>query len=271
MARSAFEPIGPTRAPRPVGRYLSIDDLHGVRQHTCGRIDRLRWVPVKDRTHTVADELQSETIRVLIVDDHHVVALGLKALLDEEDDIEVVALANDVRAAVAATKKHNPDVLLMDYRLPDGTGAEAAAQIRNLEGPPNVVMVTAVADRRVLGQALDAGCTGFVSKNADGQDLIDAIRAAASNESYFTPDMLKHLVHLRRFEQVDGAELSDREREVLQLTADGLSPDQIASTLFLSSHTVKNHVRHAMAKLDAHTKLEAVVKAVRARIISIDN
>jgi two-component system response regulator DevR len=219
----------------------------------------------------VADDLQSETIRVLIVDDHHVVALGLKALLDEEDDIEVVALANDARAAVAATNKHNPDVLLMDYRLPDGTGVEAAAQIRTLKEPPKIVMVTAVADRRVLGQALDAGCTGFVSKNADGQDLINAIRAAALNESYFTPDILKHLVHLRRFEQVDGAELSEREREVLQLTADGLSPDQIASTLFLSTHTVKNHVRHAMAKLNAHTKLEAVVKAVRARVISIDN
>lgn len=109
-----------------------------------------------------------------------------------------------------------------------------------------------------------------MSKNAERSDLVAAITAAATNDSYFTRDVLKHLVHLRRFEQVENDELSDREVEVLQLSADGLTPEEIAERLYLSSHTVKNHLRHAMGKLGAHTKLEAVVKAVRSRIISLE-
>ena len=209
-------------------------------------------------------------IRVVIVDDHDVVALGLKALLEDEPDIAVVSIERTAQDAVSAATKHSPDVILMDYRLPDGNGADATTTICQIENAPRVVMITAVADRTVLGQALDAGCTGFVSKNADRADLVGAVRAAAGNDSYFTHDMLKHLVNLRRFDQVDGAALSDRECEVLQLTAHGKSPTQIAAELHLSGHTVKNHLRNAMANLDAHTKLDAVIKAARARIISID-
>ena len=97
-----------------------------------------------------------------------------------------------------------------------------------------------------------------------------AIRAGAARDSYFTRDMLTHLVHLRRFEQLDQVDLTEREIAVLQATANGDSPERIAAELYLSAHTVKNHLRHAMAKLDSHTKLDAVVKAVRSRIISID-
>jgi DNA-binding NarL/FixJ family response regulator len=96
------------------------------------------------------------------------------------------------------------------------------------------------------------------------------VNAGANGESYFTRDVLKHLVHVRRFDNVDGPDLTEREIAVLQATADGQNPEQIAAALFLSAHTVKNHIRHAMSKLEAHTKLEAVVKAIRARIISID-
>ena len=131
-------------------------------------------------------------------------------------------------------------------------------------------MVSSSVDRRVLGQAVDAGCCGYVSKNADRADLVGAIRAAAAGESYFTSDVLTHLVHLRRFDQVDQIELTEREIEVLQATADGQSPEAIADALYLSPHTVKNHLRHAMAKLDAHTKLDAVIKALRLRLISIE-
>jgi len=219
---------------------------------------------------TTTNPTNQNQVSVVIVDDHDVVALGLKALLEDESDITVVSIERTAEAAIAAAATHAPDVMLMDYRLPDGNGVEATAEIRGLDNPPQVVMITAVADRRVLGQALDAGCMGFVSKNADKDDLVRAIRAAADNDSYFTHDMLKHLVNLRRFDQVDGGALSDRECEVLQLTANGSSPAEIAAALFLSSHTVKNHLRNAMAKLDAHTKLDAVVKAVRARMITID-
>ena len=215
-------------------------------------------------------ESEDATIRVVIVDDHDTVGLGLRALIDDEPDISVVAIARSVAQAVAEARRLRPDVMLIDYRLPDGTGADAARTIRGFETPPAIVMITADADRRVLSQALDAGCAGFVSKHADRADILAAIRAAAADDSYFTRDVLKHLAHLRRFDQVDDVELGDREIEVLQLTADGFSPDEIAGMLFLSPHTVKNHLRHTMAKLHAHTKLDAVVKAVRARLISID-
>lgn len=215
-------------------------------------------------------ELGTAPITVAIVDDHEVVALGLKALLDDSDDIDVVGSATTCAEAVKLVTKSRPDVVLMDYRLPDGTGAETARAFKNAGFDTKVVMITSVADRRVLSQALDAGCYGFLSKNSDRADLIDAITAAAAGESYFTRDVLKHLVHLRRFDDIGNTELTDREVEVLQLTADGMYPEEVAKQLHLSAHTVKNHLRHAMTKLDAHTKLEAVVKAVRARIISID-
>jgi DNA-binding NarL/FixJ family response regulator len=224
----------------------------------------LRSEDVDDETATPAE------IRVVIVDDHDTVGLGLRALIEDEADITVVSIAKSVAEAVQAAERHRPDVMLIDYRLPDGTGAEATRTIRGLDRAPAVVMITADADRRVLAQALDAGCSGFVSKHADRADILAAIRAAADDDSYFTRDVLKHLAHLRRFDQVDDVELGEREIEVLQLTADGMSPDEIAGALFLSPHTVKNHLRHAMAKLHAHTKLDAVVKAVRARLISID-
>jgi two-component system response regulator DevR len=218
----------------------------------------------------VVSATDERPIGVVIVDDHGAVAQGLRALVGDEPGIEILALAGDVADAVAASSRWRPDVLLVDYRLPDGTGADVARASRTIDPPPAVVMISADADRRILNQALDAGCVGFLSKNADRDDIVDAIRAAAAGDSYFTRDMLKHLAHIRRFDQVDVAQLGDRELEVLQLTADGKTPEEIAAELYLSPHTVKNHLRHTMAKLDAHTKLDAVVKAVRARLISID-
>ena len=210
------------------------------------------------------------SVNVLIVEDHEMVALGLAALIEDEADVKVCASVRTVKDAIETASRLRPDVVLMDYRLPDGTGVEAASEISRLSDPPGVVMITSVVDRRVLNQALDAGCCGFVSKNADRRDLVDAVHAGANHDSYFTRDVLKHLVHLKRFDAVEREELSQREIEVLQATANGQSPDEIAAELFLSAHTVKNHLRHAMSKLDAHTKLEAVVSAIRARIISID-
>ncbi len=206
----------------------------------------------------------------MIVDDHEMVASGLAAILGDEPDITVVASVRSAEAALETAIRVRPDVVIMDYRLPDATGIDGTRQLRAMDDPPAVVMVTSVADRHVLAQALEAGCAGFASKSASSADLVGAVRAAADDDSYFTQDVLKHLVHLRRFDQIVGGELTDREVEVLQATADGMTPDEIAQKLYLSTHTVKNHLRHAMSKLEAHTKLDAVVKAVRARIIDID-
>lgn len=216
------------------------------------------------------DEATDASIRVGIVDDHETVGLGIAALLGEEHDVEIVGLAGSLAEAHQLVERRHPDVLLIDFRLPDGTGAELAEQLSATDDPPGLVMLTAAADRRTLAHALDAGCSAFVSKHADREELLAAIRAAAVDDSYFSRDMLKHLAHLRRFEQVEMQELAGREIEVLQLTADGLSPEQIAEVLFLSPHTVRNHLRHAMAKLDAHTKLDAVVTAIRMRLITVD-
>ncbi len=158
----------------------------------------------------------------------------------------------------------------MDYRLPDGTGADATAAIRALADPPAVVVVSSAGDRRMLGLCLDAGCVGFVSKNAGHDDLLAAIRSAAQGDSYFSRDVLRHLVELRRFDGTGDNELSSREVEVLQLLADGLNSDDISKRLYLSPHTVKNHIRHVMQKLDARSQLQAVVAGLRSGIISLD-
>lgn len=215
--------------------------------------------------------MNADDIRIVIIDDHEVVALGLKALLSDEDDFSVVGTATTVQQAQEVLAEVSPDVALVDYRLPDGSGIDVIAALRSVENPPGVVMVTAAADRRVMSQALDAGCLGFLSKNADHADLVACVRAAAKGESHFTSDVVRHLSELRRYEQFDADDLSDREAEVLQLSAYGKSPEDIAVELFLSLHTVRNHIRNAMNKLHAHSKLEAVVKASRLRLISLDD
>lgn len=213
----------------------------------------------------------TEPIRIVIVDDHDVVALGLKALLSDEVDFDVVALANSVASATSVLAEQLPDVVLVDYRLPDGSGVDLIKTISASDEAPGIVMVTAAADRRVMSQALDAGVLGFLSKNADHADLVASVRAAAKGESHFTPEVVRHLSNLKRFEQFDADELTPRECEVLQLSAMGKSPEDIAAELFLSLHTVRNHIRNSMTKLQAHSKLEAVVKAARLRLVTLDD
>ena len=217
------------------------------------------------------DRDDATTISIVLVDDHVVVALGLKALIEDEPDLVVAEIAGPVADARTALERQRPDVVIVDFRLPDGSGIEVIENVRAVHPDAGVVMITAAADRRILAAALDAGCHGFLSKGADQSDLVVAVRAAARGESHFTPDVVRHLSHLRRFEQVDAEELSPRECEVLQLSAEGLAPEEIAERLYLSVHTVRNHIRNSMAKLHAHTKLEAVVTASRLRLISLDD
>lgn len=208
-------------------------------------------------------------VRVLVVDDHAVVALGISALLEPEADIVVVGRAATIAEAVVLATQLAPDVVLMDFRLPDGTGVDAIGRLGEAGCTAGVIMLTAAADRRVLRLALEAGSLGFLSKNAAADDLTGAIRAAARGESAFSADMLRHLARLGRSREDVDEELTARECDVLQLSADGLTPEEIADRLHLSHHTVRNHLRHAMSKLGAHTKLHAVVLAMQADLISI--
>ncbi len=160
-------------------------------------------------------------------------------------------------------------MVVVDYRLGGGSGLEAARQIRDRWPGTALVMVSALEDPALVGAAWATGCRSFVTKDADAEDLVRAIRYAARGEIYLSGDVRQLLA-----DAPTGAtatfELSSRERQVLPLTADGASVEEIAVRLFLSAHTVRNHLRHAMTRLGVHTKLEAVMMAARAGVVRFE-
>lgn len=209
------------------------------------------------------------SVRVLFVDDHKMVADGLAALVGDEPGLEVVGVADRMASALAMTTELTPDVVVMDFRLPDSNGADGTRLLRALEHPPQVVVLTASEDDRVLRDALAAGCCGFLTKGGDVDTLVEAIRAAAIGESVFSPDVVRRLARVRHTVASGVDSLSARELEVLNALAAGHGTTEIARTLQLSEHTVRNHVRNVLAKLGAHTKLEAVVIAARAGLVDV--
>lgn len=209
------------------------------------------------------------SVRVLLVEDHEMVARGIEAVLEDEPGMEVVGRAATVGDAVLRFRQLTPDVVVMDYRLPDGHGTDATRQIRDLDGDASVLLLTGFDDPAVVSEALDAGCSGFVTKDAGIDDLAGAIRAVARGAAVFPADVLAHALRPAPGGSRIGDDLTAREREVLDLLADGASTDEIAGRLFLSTHTVRNHVRNLLTKLQARTKLEAVVNAARAGIVDL--
>jgi DNA-binding NarL/FixJ family response regulator len=207
-------------------------------------------------------------IRVVIIDDHAMLAQGLKAVLTTEPDIDVVASAATVDDGHAAVATHRPDVVLMDYQLPDGDGATATERIKAEHPGTQVVMVTSFDDESVLVRAIESGCSGFITKHKAIEEVASAVRAAHAGEALISPSMLARLLpKLRRDFRGVGADLTAREIEVLNLLADGLSNQVIAERLVVSLHTVRNHVQNVITKLGAHSKLEAVATAVREGIL----
>jgi len=207
-------------------------------------------------------------IRVVVVDDHEMFAQGLQAILGTDPGIDVVALSGTVEAGCAAVRMHSPDVVLMDFQLPDGDGATATERIKAEVPETQVVMVTSFDDDTVLVRAIEAGCTGFITKHRAIQEVASAVRAAHNGEALISPSMLARLLpRLRRNPRGLGADMTPREVEVLKLLAEGVSNQQIAERLVLSMHTVRNHVQNVITKLGAHSKLEAVATAVREGII----
>jgi DNA-binding NarL/FixJ family response regulator len=211
---------------------------------------------------------ESGPISVLLVDDHEMFAQGLARLLEIENDIVVVGTASGAHDAEQAVLHDPPDVVLMDYRLTDGDGAEATAKIKQVSPSTRVVMLTAISDDAVLLAAIEAGCSGFVSKTNAVEEVVAAVRAAYAGEALISPAMLARLLpKLRRSVEPAGAELTTRELEVLALLAEGLANQAIADKLTVSVHTVRNHVQNILTKLKAHSKLEAVSIAVRRGLI----
>ena len=209
-----------------------------------------------------------EAIRVLICDDHQVVATGLAMVLDGQPDIEVVGVAGTVAEVCQLSTTLRPHVVLMDYALPDGDGVTATAAIKAAQPNVNVVMLTSYVDEEVLVAAIEAGCSGYVTKHKGAQELTTAVRLAANGEALVSPDMLARLLpRLRRSHQGVGSDLTPREREVLDLLADGSSKEAIAERLFLSTNTVRNHIQNILIKLGVHSRLEAVALASREGLV----
>jgi len=207
-------------------------------------------------------------LRILLVEDHQMVAQGIVELVSAEPDLEVVGVEATVAGATDAAARLRPDVVLMDYRLPDGDGVEATRQIRDVAPATAVVMVTSVASESVLLGAIDAGCAAFVLKDSPMQDVIDATRAAGRGEAVIAPSLLARLLpRLRRTTSAPPTALTDREQQVLELLVEGLSSQAIAERLFLSMNTVRNHVQNILVKLGAHSRLEAVATAVKTGLV----
>lgn len=203
-------------------------------------------------------------IRLMLVDDHEMVVQGLGRVLELEDDIDVIATANSVGEGLAAATAHLPDVILMDYHLPDGDGISAAARITTEHPNIRIVLLTGSEDPDALRRAVDAGCLGYVDKARSIDDLVAAVRIAATGHAVISANDLTKIAAGTRG---DVARLTRREREILFLIAEGLSNKTIAERLVLSVHTVRTHVQTILAKLGAHSKLEAIAVAKRRRLV----
>lgn len=212
----------------------------------------------------------ADTVDVLVVEDHQVLAEALTDALSSHPSIAVTGTAGTLAEATHLVEQHPPDVVLMDVRLPDGDGAAATADVLRLAPDAKVVILSALTGIDVLARAVEAGAVGFVSKTEPLDALISAIQRVHAGEALFPAQTLTEVAsHLRSERRRPGTDLTPRELEVLSLMAAGLSTDGISEQLVVSVHTVRNHVRHVLTKLDAHTKLEAVAIAVRERLVSI--
>jgi DNA-binding NarL/FixJ family response regulator len=205
---------------------------------------------------------ERRTIRVLVVDDHDIVRKGLHALLSGVPDIEVVGAAADGLEAVELAADRDPDVVLMDLEMPRVDGIEATRRIKRRGHASSVLVLTSFSDPARVTQALDSGAIGYLLKDAEPEELIAGIRAAAHGESPLAPRVARRFVRERRGGRVADA-LTEREREILALVAAGVSNKQIARRLGISAKTVKTHLTHVFRQIGVHDRLEAALWAQR--------
>jgi two-component system response regulator NreC len=211
-------------------------------------------------------------IRLLLVDDHAVVRMGLRMLFENEPDIEILAEASSAREAIEKASRLQPDLILMDIGLPDLSGIDATREIKKMMPNIHVVALTIHEDQEYFFKMLEAGASGYVPKRAAPEELLTAIRTAARGEVYLYPSLAKLLVkdYLGQSHPLPVApenELTSREREVLLHLANGSSNDEIAAALTISSNTVERHRENIMRKLNLHSRAELVRYAIRKGII----
>ena len=213
-------------------------------------------------------------IRVLLADDHGVVRKGLRFMLEQEPEMSVVGEAGDGREAVKLAEELNPDVVIMDIGMPILNGIEAATQIVKRNSDIGVIFLSMHSDESYLLRALTAGAKGYLLKDSAETDLVRAVQAVASHKPFFSPAIANTLLedYLRHLQQKGIQDsydlLTEREKEILQLIAEGKSNKEVATLLNISLYTVETHRTHIMQKLNLHNTAEIVLYAVRKKIIS---
>ncbi|MEV0146061.1 MULTISPECIES: response regulator transcription factor [unclassified Nonomuraea] len=207
-------------------------------------------------------------IRVFLVDDHEVVRRGVAALLESEDDIEVIGEAGTAESAIARIPALKPDVAVLDVRLPDGSGVDVCREVRSRMPGLACLMLTSYADDDALFDAVMAGAAGYVLKQIHGSDLVGAVRTVASGQSLLDPQTTATMLRRLRDQatrQDPLATLSDQERHILDLIGEGLTNRQIGERLFLAEKTVKNYVSNLLAKLHMQRRTQAAALSARLR------
>jgi len=228
----------------------------------------------------VADQEQrpktgGEPIRVAVVDDQELFRRGLTMLLGVEEDIDVVGEAGDGIAATELAATAVPDVILMDVRMPKRSGIEACVAIKEAAPTARIIMLTVSDEEADLYDAVKNGASGYLLKDSSIDEVAQAIRVVADGQSLISPSMaIKLLDEFKQMsrsdrQQVPTPKLTDRELEVLKLVAQGLNNREIAKRLFISENTVKNHVRNILEKLQLHSRMEAVMYAVREKLLDL--
>ena len=229
------------------------------------------------RTMSSPTATSGEPIRVLVVDDHALFRRGLQMVLEQEPDIDVVGEASDGSEAVTVAGDTLPDVVLMDVRMPRRGGIDACTAIKDVVPSAKIIMLTISDEEADLYEAVRAGAMGYLLKEISIEEVASAIRAVHGGQSLISPSMASKLLtefaamskRSEERQQVPTPRLTDREMEVLKLVARGLNNRDIAKELFISENTVKNHIRNILEKLQLHSRMEAVVYAVREKLLEI--
>jgi DNA-binding NarL/FixJ family response regulator len=226
---------------------------------------------------SAAERSDGEAIRVLVADDHALYRRGLEMVLGQEDGIEIVGEASDGAEAIRRAEELLPDVVLMDIRMPRRSGIEACTAIKDVVPSTKIVILTISDEESDLYEAGRAGANGYLLKDVPGEEIAAGIRAVAGGQSLISPSMASKLLSefatmIKKSEerpQMPLPRLTERELEVLKLVARGLANRDIAKELYISENTVKNHVRNILEKLQLHSRMEAVVYAVREKILDL--